>query len=198
MNVPNFITAMRVILSFAVAILLCIPCKWLITLAFVLYVLSAVSDWVDGYIARKYNIVTNIGKFMDALCDKIMVIGLFLVLLGLDMFSGYGDFWEITAIFCTFFASAREFFVSGIRMLAATKSIVLAAEKLGKYKAAFQMYAIGAIIFAKMMVVDFGVPECFLTPLAFYTGLGALIISTILSLISGVGYGIRYSYLLKD
>lgn len=197
MNVPNFLTAMRVISSFAVAILLCIPCKYLVATAFVLYVVGAVTDWFDGYIARKCNIVTNIGKFMDALCDKIMVIGLFLVLLGLDMFGGYGNFWKITAIFCTFFSSAREFFVSGIRMIAATKSIVLAAEKLGKYKAAFQMYAIGAIICAKMMTVDFGLSDCFLTPLAFYSGMGALVVSTILSLISGVGYGVRYSYLLK-
>lgn len=197
MNIPNFLTAMRVISSFAVAILLCIPCKYLVAAAFVLYVVGAVTDWFDGYIARKCNIVTNIGKFMDALCDKIMVIGLFLVLLGLDMFGGYGDFWKITAIFCAFFSSAREFFVSGIRMIAATKSIVLAAEKLGKYKAAFQMYAIGAIICAKMMAVDLGIADCFLTPLAFYSGMGALVVSTILSLISGVGYGVRYSYLLK-
>lgn len=197
MNIPNFLTAMRVISSFAVAILLCIPCKYLVAVAFVLYVVGAVTDWFDGYIARKCNIVTNIGKFMDALCDKIMVIGLFLVLLGLDMFGGYGDFWKITAIFCAFFSSAREFFVSGIRMIAATKSIVLAAENLGKYKAAFQMYAIGAIICEKMMALDFGIPDCFLTHLAFYSGMGALIVSTVLSLISGVGYGVRYSYLLK-
>ena len=131
MNVPNFLTAMRVISSFAVAILLCIPCKYLVSAAFVLYVVGAVTDWFDGYIARKCNIVTNIGKFMDALCDKIMVIGLFLVLLGLDMFGGYGDFWKITAIFCAFFSSAREFFVSGIRMIAATKSLFEMMQSMG-------------------------------------------------------------------
>ncbi|MBO7520921.1 MAG: CDP-diacylglycerol--glycerol-3-phosphate 3-phosphatidyltransferase [Opitutales bacterium] len=194
MNIPNFLTAMRVVMSVAVAILLCFNCKGISTLAFVLFVIAGVTDWFDGYIARRCNVVTNIGKFMDALCDKIMVIGLFLVLLGLDMF---GENLRILAIFCAFFASAREFFVSGIRMLAATKSIVLAAEKLGKYKAALQMYAIGAVIYNKMMVADFGLDGFFLTWLGFYSGIAALVISTILSIISGVGYGVKYSYLLK-
>lgn len=199
MNLANILTFLRAIVSFLVAILLCIDCKYLTTVALVLFILAGSTDWLDGYIARKYNMVTNLGRFMDSLIDKIMVIGMFLVLLGLSM---YEPGWTIFAIFCAFISSAREFFVSGIRMLAAKEGVVLAAENLGKYKAALQMYSIGSIIFAYMLRVDYSnfadtiVYSCFYY-FTFYGGLFCFGLSTVLSLISGIGYGIRYSYLLK-
>lgn len=193
MNIPNTLTVMRVILSIVAAVLVCTGAKYAIAISFVIFVLAGSTDWFDGYLARKLNIVTNLGKFMDALCDKIMVIGFFMVLLGLQF---YGDFMKF-AIFCTFFSSAREFFVSGIRMMAASNGVVLAAERLGKYKAAFQMYSIGAILFAKMCEVDFASPEHILYYISFYSGIITLGISTVLSIISGVGYGVKYRYLLR-
>lgn len=195
MNIPNFLTALRVLLSFITAILLCVGFKYFALAAFILFVIAGATDWFDGYIARKSNAVTVLGKFMDALCDKIMVIGMFMVLLGLNL---YSEDWQKFAIFCTFFSSAREFFVSGIRMLAANTGVVLAAESLGKYKAAFQMYSIGAIICACSLRVDFGLASGFIYDIVFYSGIATLFISTVLSLISGFSYGIRYGYLLKS
>lgn len=195
MNIPNFLTALRVLLSFITAILLCVGFKYFALVAFILFVIAGATDWFDGYIARKSNAVTVLGKFMDALCDKIMVIGMFMVLLGLNL---YSEDWQKFAIFCTFFSSAREFFVSGIRMLAANTGVVLAAESLGKYKAAFQMYSIGAIICAFSLRVDFGLASGFIYEIVFYSGIATLFISTVLSLISGFSYGIRYGYLLKS
>lgn len=198
MNVPNTITLSRVFISVAAAVLLCFPFAYAATAAFALFVLAGATDWVDGYVARKYDIVTNLGKFMDALSDKVMVIGMFLVLLGLGL---YGPEWTIYAIFCTFFSAAREFFVSGIRMLAATLNIVLAAETMGKYKAAFQMYSIGAVMCAHALSVDFGAEGRLfdaLYCLVFYSGIAALGVSTLLSLVSGFGYLRRYGYLLRS
>lgn len=194
MNIPNFLTAMRVVMSVATAVLLCVGVKYFAFAAFVVFVLAGATDWFDGYIARRCNIVTTLGKFMDALSDKIMVIGMFMVLLGMNL---YGDGWAKTAMFLAFFSAGREFFVSGIRMIAASRGIVLAAEKLGKYKAAFQMYSIGAVLCAHSISVDFGAPGSVLWGLTFYSGIATLALSTVLSLISGVGYGVRYSYLLK-
>ena len=196
MNIPNTITFSRVVVAFAAAFFLCMSFPFSATIALVLFILAAASDWVDGYIARKNNIVTNLGKFMDALCDKVMVIGLFMTLLGLGLY-GRG-MWTVFAIFCTFASVTREFFVSGIRMLAANANIVLAAETLGKYKAAFQMYSIGAIIFAHAMVMDFPPAMSILRDIAFYSGHATLAISTILSLVSGFGYFTKYGYLLKE
>lgn len=195
MNLPNTLTFLRAIMSFMSAIFLCLTVKYSATLGFLLFFVAGSTDWFDGYLARKYNLVTVLGKFMDALIDKIMVIGMFLVLLGLGL---YGSGWTVFAIFCTFFATAREFFVSGVRMLAAAKGIVLAAENLGKYKAALQMYSIGAIIFAHMLAIDFSWAGSFLYNLSFYSGVLALGVSTCLAVISGAAYLFRYSYLFKS
>lgn len=197
MNTPNLITLSRVFITIAAAVALCAGFRFSATLAFVLFVAAGATDWIDGYIARKYNIVTNLGKFMDALSDKVMVIGMFLVLLGLGL---YGESWTVFAIFCTFFSAGREFFVSGIRMLAANLNIVLAAETMGKYKAAFQMYSIGAVMCAHAIALDFADNALLsaLYGLVFYSGMAALALSTALSLISGFGYLLRYGYLLKD
>ena len=194
MNLPNTLTVSRVILTFVAAILLCVPIKYATLVAFVAYTVAGITDWFDGYLARKNNIVTTFGKFMDALSDKVMVITTLLVLFALNVF---GE-WTKFALFCAIVSMSREFFVSGIRMIASQNGIVLAAERTGKYKAAFQMYSLGAIIFSRMLEVDFcSTTECFLYQLAFYTSLIALGISTLLSIISGYSYGRRYAYLFK-
>lgn len=185
---------MRVALSVVAALLVCAGFKYAASASFVIFVIAGSTDWFDGYLARKMNVVTNLGKFMDALCDKIMVIGFFMVLLGLGL---YGEGYMKFAIFCAFFSSAREFFVSGIRMLAAAQGIVLAAEKLGKYKAALQMYSIGAIICAHAVNTDFAAPGHWMYYFAFYSGIATLAVSTVLSIISGAGYGVRYRHLLR-
>ena len=192
MNFPNLLTVLRTIMSLVTAVLLCFDPAGLPTFTFFFFVTAGATDWLDGYIARKNNIVTVFGKFMDALSDKIMVIGLFLILLGLNL---YKD-WQIFAMYCALICVTREFFVSGIRMLAAGTGTVLAAEKMGKYKAALQMYSIGAIICARAVELDWSGFEP-LYYFAFYTGIGSLAIATVLSTWSGISYAFRYGYLLK-
>ncbi len=194
MNIPNLLTILRVLLTFAAIILLCIDIRFFSSVALVVYFIAGATDWFDGYIARRYKIVTTFGKFMDALSDKIMVSAMFMTLFALNL---YGD-WTLTALLCAILSLSREFYVSGIRMLASNKGIVLAAEKMGKYKAAFQMYSIGAIIFAKAADVDFNATDSFLRNLAFYSGIATLILSTVLATWSGLGYATKYSYLLKE
>ena len=94
MNIPNVLTSSRVALAFASAVALCVEIPYMKSAAFVLFVLGGLTDWFDGRIARKYNLVTTFGKFMDALADKIMVIGMFMVLFA---FALYGD-WTIPAL----------------------------------------------------------------------------------------------------
>lgn len=185
---------MRVLLTFLMALLLCMPFKFAATAAFVVYCTAGATDWFDGYIARKSNLVTTFGKFMDALSDKIMIVTSFLTLFALDLFND----WTYTALFCAVVSMSREFFVSGIRMLASNKGIVLAAEKMGKYKAGLQMYSLGAIIFTKALGADFGLADSFFGQLVFFSAIITLVISTILSIWSGATYATRYSYLLKE
>ena len=188
MNLPNILTFMRVVLTFEVTPLLFIDIQYFAFAGIVVYFIASITDWFDGYIARKYNIVTNFGKFMDALSDKIMVVTMFMTLFALNL---YKD-WTFFALVCAVISMAREFYISGIRMLASKNGVVIAAETVGKYKAAFQMYSIGAIIFAHAIAVDFAQINTFLYNLAFYSGLATLCLSTLLSIHSGISYTIKY------
>ena len=173
MNLPNLLTILRVIMTFVAVVLLCIDIRFFALASFIIYCAAGATDWFDGYLARKYNIVTTFGKFMDALSDKIMVVSMFMALFAFNLYS-----WFTV-------------------MLASKEGIVMAAETLGKYKAAFQMYSIGAILCAHSLDIDFGAGNSLFFNFAFYSGIATLVISTALSILSGYSYGSRYSYLLK-
>ena len=193
MNLPNLLTILRVIMTFVAVVLLCIDIRFFALASFIIYCAAGATDWFDGYLARKYNIVTTFGKFMDALSDKIMVVSMFMALFAFNLYSWF----TVPALFCAIVSITREFYVSGIRMLASKEGIVMAAETLGKYKAAFQMYSIGAILCAHTLDIDFGAGNSLFFNFAFYSGIATLVISTALSILSGYSYGSRYSYLLK-
>lgn len=193
MNLPNLLTILRVIMTFVAVVLLCIDIRFFALASFIIYCAAGATDWFDGYLARKYNIVTTFGKFMDALSDKIMVVSMFMALFAFNLYSWF----TVSALFCAIVSITREFYVSGIRMLASKEGIVMAAETLGKYKAAFQMYSIGAILCAHSLDIDFGAGNSLFFNFAFYSGIATLVISTALSILSGYSYGSRYSYLLK-
>lgn len=193
MNLPNLLTILRVIMTFVAVVLLCIDIRFFALASFIIYCAAGATDWFDGYLARKYNIVTTFGKFMDALSDKIMVVSMFMALFAFNLYSWF----TVPALFCAIVSITREFYVSGIRMLASKEGIVMAAETLGKYKAAFQMYSIGAILCAHSLDIDFGAGNSLFFNFALYSGIATLVISTALSILSGYSYGSRYSYLLK-
>lgn len=142
MNLPNKITIFRMI---TVPVLLAtslidFPFHWVASL--VVYFLGCMSDLVDGNIARKRNIVTDFGKLMDPLADKALVMTAFLIMIKL----GYCD------IVCFSFMLAREFLVSGVRMIAATKGQVIAANKFGKAKTFLQMATTGTVFLVLAVV----------------------------------------------
>ena len=162
------------------------------TLAFILFLVGAVSDLVDGYIARRYNIVSTLGKFIDALTDKIFVIGLFVTLLAFD-FLPEGSVVLILLII------GREFLVTGLRLVAASKGIVLAAEKMGKIKTFSQVFTVGAYLFGNAIQSDFEkwlMP--WIVPLVETIGIVMFLLAAYLTVSSGVGYLIKYWGLLKE
>ncbi len=199
MNLPNILTLLRIILTFATTAMLFIDVKYFASAAVLVFFIAGITDWFDGYIARKYNIITTFGKFMDALSDKIMVVTMFMTLFAQHLYQQ----WTLLALVCAIISMSREFYISGVRMIASNKGVVIAAETLGKYKAAFQMYSIGAIMFAHAMRCDFIDMQhspiyTFFYNLSFYSGVGTLSLATILSIISAISYSVKYSNLLKD
>jgi CDP-diacylglycerol--glycerol-3-phosphate 3-phosphatidyltransferase len=142
------LTLSRVPLTFLVVALMYQSWPGAASLAFLLFVGAGVSDWLDGYIARKRKIVSNFGKFMDALTDKIFVIGLMVAFVAIH----HNPVWIVLALVTL----CREFMVSGMRMLASSKGVVVAADRGGKAKTFTQLIAIGFLLAATVIRVDIG------------------------------------------
>lgn len=185
-NVPNIISLSRIPVLFIIVALLYLPNRGAATIALVLFIIGAITDWLDGYLARKYDIVSNFGKMIDALTDKIFVIGLFVALLAL------GFFFE-GSIFLILFIIGREFMITGLRLIAASKGLVLAAEKRGKIKTFTQILTIGVFLLANVFSKDFS--QQINQEVVFWTeiiGDILLFIATALTIYSGASYLIKY------
>ncbi len=134
MNLPNQLTILRFLLAGLFVALgslpQVIPFAW--TSSLVVFGLASLTDWLDGYIARTRGLVTDFGKLMDPLADKVLVLAALLLLVAEGIFTA----WAAAIIL------SREFLVTGLRLVAASKGHVLAAENLGKYKTVLQTLAI--------------------------------------------------------
>ena len=131
MNLPNKLTLFRVVLvPFFVAFLLNQHVnEYFNIIALVIFIVASLTDLLDGKIARKYNLVTNFGKFMDPLADKLLVCSAIICLIELERIPS----WIVVIII------AREFVISGFRLIASDNGVVIAASMWGKYKTTFQM-----------------------------------------------------------
>ena len=136
MNVPNKLTVSRFILTVAFLAVMFSRMPFHETIALVLFIAGGISDFLDGYIARRDKLITNFGILMDPLADKIMVCSAFIAFVGLKWIAA----WMVVIIV------ARELAITGLRLLAASKSVVLAAEGYGKHKTISQIVAIIAIL----------------------------------------------------
>lgn len=138
MNLPNKLTILRTIMIPVFLIFLYIPGLGMTgdVLAAAIFVLASFTDFLDGKIARKYNLVTNFGKFMDPLADKLLVCSALIALVDLNRIPA----WVVIIII------AREFIISGFRLIASDNGVVIAASYWGKFKTTFQMIMIILLI----------------------------------------------------
>ncbi len=140
MNLPNKLTIVRVCLIpfFVAALLFDHGNNYTMRIvANVLFIIASLTDLFDGKIARKYNMVTNFGKFMDPLADKLLVCSALICLIELGQLPA----WVVIVII------SREFIISGFRLVAADNGVVIAASYWGKFKTTFQMIAVILLIF---------------------------------------------------
>ena len=136
MNLPNKLTVSRFALTIAFLAVMFSKVRYHETIALVLFMAGGITDFFDGYIARRDKLITNFGILMDPLADKIMVCSAFIAFVGLNWIPP----WMVVIIV------ARELAITGLRLLAASKGVVLAAEGYGKHKTISQIVAIISIL----------------------------------------------------
>lgn len=192
MNLPNKLTLLRVFLIPFFLLFMYLDFTGHYTLALVIFAAASITDALDGKIARKYNLVTNFGKFLDPLADKVLVISALTVFVELDCVK-MGAIPLIIII-------AREFMVSGLRLLAADGGVVVAAGIWGKLKTAFTMVTIVGILLWLCLLFDFSLGMSLdLIDAVNNIAIPALIwISTALTIISGLIYLKGYWHLIDS
>ncbi len=163
MNVPNQITTARFFLSVAFLILLASydaarsqQTAWMLDVAFILFVLAAASDWLDGYLARKQNQVTSFGRILDPFVDKILTVGAFVLLLGSGFRDGHGAAVTDLRAWMVVLIIARELLVSGLRGFNEAAGKPYGANWWGKVKMTLQCITVGWIILSVGRLHDVG------------------------------------------
>jgi CDP-diacylglycerol--glycerol-3-phosphate 3-phosphatidyltransferase len=197
MNLPNLLTISRVPMMFIVVGLMYAHFPWAATMAFWLFIAAALTDWLDGKIARERGTVSSFGRFMDAVIDKVMVIGLMIALVN-DPANFMGH--EITAIILLLCILCREFAISGLRMAVATKGQVVEADTGGKVKTFVQLNAIGWLVGARMFERDFGFTGAdrgWVTGVR-AVGIALFLLSAVLTITSGISYFRRHGRVLMS
>lgn len=197
MNLPNKLSMIRII-AIPLVMLFMLPISiygfspdgWNIFIssygmivAGIIFVIASLTDFADGYIARKYNLITDLGKFLDALADKMLVISILLAFIELGRISA----WPVMII------CLREFMVTGIRLIASKDGVVMAAKMLGKIKTTTQMIAITFLMF-EFVFIKLGLAVTTVTiigDILFY-------ISVIMTIVSGMDYLLKNLHYFKE
>ena len=178
MTISNKLTIFRIFLVPVFVICLLSSNNTLILTSCIVFVIASLTDTLDGYLARKRNEVTDFGKFADPIADKILVISAYICLIQ----TGHILAWGVIIILF------REFIVSGLRMAAASKSVVIAADKSGKIKTVIQMISIVMMLLGVYGLFDFSFWK-YATYILYY-------VSILLTLVSGISYIIKNKTIL--
>jgi CDP-diacylglycerol--glycerol-3-phosphate 3-phosphatidyltransferase len=181
LNLPNTLTMFRFVVIPIVLILMGSNRIYLTVIAGALFLIASLTDIMDGYIARKYNIVTNMGKILDPLADKLMVLIVLIMLIPM----GRVPAWAVALIVF------RETAVTSLRAVAAADGVVIAASPLGKFKNMFQVIFTLFLILSHEFIIPITAHCSFV--LDFYTsGIILMWIALILTLWSGVDYFVKF------
>lgn len=190
MNIPNKITLSRILLIPIFILLLSIPFNWgeleigeamlpvSHFVAALLFIIASTTDWIDGYYARTYDLITNLGKFLDPLADKLLVSAALILLVEL----GLAPAWIVILII------SREFAVTGLRLVAAGEGIVLAASQMGKLKTWVQIIAVSTLLLHNFPFSYLG----------FRFDMVALYAALIITVLSGYDYFVKNWNVMRD
>jgi CDP-diacylglycerol--glycerol-3-phosphate 3-phosphatidyltransferase len=174
LNMPNVLSLSRVAITPLLIWLLTDPGQGAAIIAACAFIVACVSDWLDGYLARRRGLITNLGKFLDPLADKVLIISALIMLTAMPREPRVPG-WIVALI------AAREVAVTGLRAIARDEGIVLGAESLGKAKMTFEIVAlVSLLLHYQIWLIDFHA-----------AGMVFIWIALVLALWSGVAYHLR-------
>jgi CDP-diacylglycerol---glycerol-3-phosphate 3-phosphatidyltransferase len=189
MNLPNQLTVLRLFLTLPFVVALSINFPGAKLLALCLFIAGSVTDYADGYIARRFKLITDFGKLMDPLVDKIMTMSAFICLVSL----GSVPAWAVIVIV------SREFLITGLRLIAAARGKVLPAERLGKHKTVWQIVTILYCLILVTVSDHFGRLLSPVTRMSLNAiGLTLVCLTVGLTLWSGISYFAKNWDLVRD
>jgi CDP-diacylglycerol---glycerol-3-phosphate 3-phosphatidyltransferase len=178
MNLPNILTLLRLGLTVFLVASLSVEYRAHFSIALLVFLVASLTDYLDGVIARKRNLITDFGKLMDPLADKVLTASAFICLIPFGALPA----WAVIIII------SREFLITGLRLLASSKGVILPAEKLGKHKTAWQMITI--VFFLALLAADDFAPEGsdVVDLLWTYGGIALVTVTVVLTVFSGSAY----------
>lgn len=181
-NIPNILTLLRIAAIPVLAVLLLSPSREAGFWAAALFAVASITDWLDGYLARRMGIVTVFGKFLDPIADKLIVMAALIMILPFSRVPA----WMVLVIL------GREIIITGLRGIASTEGIVISASDLGKFKTIFQLVAIIALLLHYDYHWFFSIDHPWLYVNMHNVGMFYLWIATIITIWSGVDYLVKY------
>lgn len=193
-NIPNILTVIRILMIPVLIVLFFVEFEGHRLAAALVYFFACLTDFFDGYLARKNNLVTNFGKFIDPIADKMIIACSLVAICVTDPIVEPAWVYKIVIAVCTMLILSRELMISVFRTIAADKKVVLAADMFGKVKTLVQMMA----LFALLPIADFVVWNYWAGVVFFYGGIILLALATVLTVTSGIHYIVKNRVVLED
>ncbi|MBI3011825.1 MAG: CDP-diacylglycerol--glycerol-3-phosphate 3-phosphatidyltransferase [Candidatus Omnitrophica bacterium] len=190
MTLPTKLTLARLLSTFVIMAFLFVP-GWIAkAVALAGFLLASVTDWADGYLARRWRQTTPLGALLDPIADKVLVLGMFLAFVQLRLIPA----WMVLII------ALREFLITGVRLFAASRNVVLPAAKEGKHKTVSQIVAILVILLILLVQEWLGRSAISVRAIAMMQGivLGCLWVAMVLTVISGASFFWRHRSILRE
>lgn len=203
MNLPTRITVARIALIPLFVLLFCLNAvfqQYYIPMTIV-FIVASCTDFVDGHLARKHNLVTDLGKFLDPIADKILVVAGMIVLLRMNFVTSTGVVYPVLAPYfgeiCVTLILAREFIIGVFRQLAASKGVVMAADKLGKAKTIVTLIALPVLMLVPLINEPWHKAVNWVCVVFLFAGWILFGVATILTVVSGFNYIWKNRHALK-
>ncbi len=194
MNLPTRVTVARIALIPIFVLIFCLKevFEQYYILMTIVFIIASCTDFVDGHLARKHNLVTDLGKFLDPIADKILVVAGMIVLLKMNFVTANGEIYPVLAPYfgeiCVILILAREFIIGVFRQLAASKGKVMAADKLGKAKTIITLIALPMLMLVPFINEPWHKAVNWVGVVFLFLGWVLFGIATVLTVVSGFNY----------